>query len=188
MMEEITMTRRNMVPVNAVLTMLCLWCAVQVAAAPGFSVPAGTQISTIKFKDVQGAAVQLKPAEQVAFLFVYGISNLESQCTDKFFGGTGKLCTLEQLVKGVPRNGGAMGLTADPAQDANYRYRLEIIGTACVITAVPQHPGLGAFAYVGSPGGFGHGDVFYNPDGADMTQARALGEMGYSGDGFVRSH
>jgi len=45
---------------------------------PGITVPAGTKLNTLKYSDTSGTAVQLKPAEQVAFLFVYGIQNLES--------------------------------------------------------------------------------------------------------------
>jgi hypothetical protein len=67
----------------------------------------------------------------------------------------------------------------------NYRYGVEIIGQDCVITALPQHEGLGGFAYVGSPVGM-HGNFYYNPKGSDLTQAKVLGEMGYSGKGFTR--
>jgi len=54
-----------------------------------------------------------------------------------------------------------------------------------VITALPQREGLGAFAYVSSPSGM-NGDFYYNPNGADLTQAKVLGERGYSGKGFTR--
>ena len=155
------------------------------AAPPGITVPAGTKLNTLIYSDTSGTAVQLKPAEQVAFLFVYGIQNLESNCLSTFFGGPGRLCSLDELVKGVRGKSGTIGLNTDPAQDSNYRYNVEIIGMACVITGLPQREGLGAFAYIGSPSGM-HGDFYYNPDGADMTKAKMLGELGYSGKGFTR--
>jgi hypothetical protein len=61
-----------------------------------------------------------------------------------------------------------------------------IFGKSCVITATPKGPGLGAFAWVGQPGGPGNGGFYYNPDGADMIKAKELGEMGYEGKGFEK--
>lgn len=161
-----------------------IWCRVAQAAG-GVAVPAGTKLNTLKYSDTTGMVVQLKPAEQVAFLFVYGMQNLESNCISTFFGGSGKPCSLDELVKGVHLKSREIGLNTDPAQDSNYQYKLEIIGQDCVIRAIPQHEGLGGFAYIGSPEGM-HGNFYYNPGGADMTQGKRLGEMGYSGKGFTR--
>ncbi len=179
-----TMRHRRLVAILGLLLTSPIWCRVAQAAG-GVVVPAGTQLNTLKYNDTAGTVVQLKPAEQVAFLFVYGMQNLESNCLSTFFGGPGRPCALDELVKGVHGKSGIIGLNTDPAQDSNYQYKLEIIGQDCVIRAIPQHPGLGGFAYIGSPGGM-HGNFYYNPTGADMTQAKALGEMGYSGKGFTR--
>lgn len=179
------MRHRRMVTVLGLLLTCSIWCRVGRAAAPEITVPAGTKVGTIKYGDVSGAVVQLKPAEQVAFLFVSSIQNLESNCVSTFFGGPGRLCSLDELVKGVHGKSGILGLNTDPAQDLNYRYKLEIIGKDCVITALPQREGLGAFAYVSSPSGM-NGDFYYNPNGAELTQAKVLGERGYSGKGFTR--
>jgi len=175
----------RVVTILGFLLMYPVWNLIVQAAAPGVAVPAGTKLNTLKYSDISGTAVELKAAEQVAFLFVYGMQNLESNCVSTFFGGPGRPCSLDELVKGVRGKSGTIGLNTDPAQDSNYKYRLEVIGQDCVITALPQRAGLGGFAYVGSPGGM-HGNFYYNPNGADMTQGKLLGEMGYSGKGFTR--
>jgi hypothetical protein len=166
------------------LLMGASWCRF-VQAAGGVAVPAGTKLNTLKYNDTTGTVVQLKPAEQVAFLFVYGMEGLENECIDTFYGGRGRPCSLDELLKGVSGKSRTIGLNTDPAQDTNYQYKLEIIGQDCVIRAIPQQPGLGGFVYVGSPEGL-HGNFYFNPTGADMTQGKRLGEMGYSGKGFTR--
>jgi len=178
------MRHRRVVAILGLLFTCPIWCRI-VQAAAGVAVPAGTQLTTLKYNDTAGTVVQLKPAEQVAFLFVYGLQNLESNCLNAFFGGPGRPCSLDELVKGVHGKSGIIGLNTDPAQDSNYQYKLEIIGQDCVIRAIPQHAGLGGFIYIGSPASM-HGTFYYNPNGPDMTQAKALGEMGYSGKGFTR--
>ncbi len=157
----------------------------QADARSGIGIPPGTSVDTLKYGDVSGPVVKLKPEEQVAFLFVSAITDLEGKCLNKFFGGPGRLCSLADLVKGVRTNGGILGLSQDPIRDSNYHYSVTIVGQDCLILAVPRRAGLGGFAYVGSPGGM-NGDTYFNPGGADMSQAKKLGEMGYSGQGFRR--
>jgi len=74
--------------------------AARAVAGSGITVPAGTTVSTLKYGDTAGTVVHLKPEEQVAFLFVYGIEELESTCVSTFFGGPGRLCSLSELVQG----------------------------------------------------------------------------------------
>jgi hypothetical protein len=151
--------------------------------SPGLSVPAGTKISTLKYSD--GSVVNLKPAEQVAWLIVYTMKDLESTCASTFFGGPGRPCLMSELLTGIKTtNGQPIGLTINPAKDSNYHYLLQIIGKSCIITATPKGPGLGAFAWVGQPANMGSGGFYYNPDGADLMKAKELGEMGYEGNGF----
>jgi hypothetical protein len=153
--------------------------------ASELTVPGGTRISTLKYSD--GGAVNLKPAEQVAFLLVYNLKDLESTCASTFFGGPGRPCLMSELVSGIKtKNGQPVGLTVNPTQDTKYHYTLMIIGKSCIITAIPKGPGLGAFAWVGQPGAMGSGGFYYNPDGADLTKAKELGEMGYEGGGFKK--
>ena len=145
--------------------------------------PPDTKLSTLK--DSDGKVVNLQPAEQVAFLLVYAIKDLEGTCGDTFFGGPGRPCTMSELIQGVKtKNGRTIGLSQNPTQDVTYRYTLTIIGKDCVVTAIPKSPGLGAFAWVGTAHGMGSGNFYYNPAGADLTKAKALGEMGYEGKGF----
>jgi hypothetical protein len=159
----------------------CAWA--QGGQAPGLSIPAGTKISTLKYSD--GSVVNLKPAEQVAWLVVYTIKDLESTCASTFFGGPGRPCLLSELLSGIKtKNGQPVGLTINPVQDAKYHYLLQIIGKSCIITATPKGPGLGAFAWVGQPGNMASGGFYYNPEGADLMKAKELGEMGYEGNGF----
>jgi len=171
-------------PVLASVLAVGVWCGwAQGGQASGLTVPAGTKISTLKYSD--GGVVNLKPAEQVAFLLVYTIKDLETTCTSTLFGGPGRPCLMSELLSGIKTtNGQPVGLTVNPVKDSNYRYLLQIIGKSCIITATPKGPGLGAFAWVGQPGAMGSGGFYYNPDGADMIKAKELGEMGYEGTGF----
>jgi hypothetical protein len=179
-------SRRRLVPAFLGLLLVFVLCGLaQGGQASGITVPPGTKLATLKYSD--GGVVNLKPAEQVAFLFVYGMKDLESTCGSTFFGGPGRPCSMSELVDGLKtKNGQTIGLNQNPAQDLKYSYTLTIIGKHCVITAIPKGPGLGAFAWVGAPSGMGNGGFYYNPDGADLTKAKDFGEMGYAGNGFKR--
>ncbi len=128
--------------------------------------------------------LDLKPEEQVAFLYVYGLWNLEQSCLDSS-SGLGRLCTLGELIRGVQTpDGRVLGLSVTPVKDTNYLYEIMIIGGDCVIKAIPRVKGLGGFAVLGSPSR-SLGSFYYSPS-ADMTQAVKLIELGYQGNGFVR--
>jgi hypothetical protein len=147
------------------------------------SVPAGTTVMPPKYAEDQ-PPLDLKPEEQVAFLYVYGLWFLEQDCLDKDMG-LGRLCTLGELIRGVQTPGGrVLGLSVTPVKDTNYRYEILIIGSDCVIQAVPRIKGLGGFATLGSPR-MSSGSFYYSP-GGDLTQAVKLIEMGYEGNGFRR--
>ena len=161
----------------------CGWA--QNGQAQELTIPAGTKISTLKYPD--GSVVNLKPAEQVAFLVVYTVKDLESTCASTFFGGPGRPCLWSELLNGITtKNGQPLGLTINPVKDTNYRYLLQIIGQSCIFTAIPKAPGLGAFAWVGDPANMSANGFYYNPDGADLMKAKTLGEMGYEGNGFKK--
>lgn len=147
------------------------------------SVPEGTVVMPPKYAEDQ-PPLDLKPQEQVAFLYVYGLWNLENECLDSS-NGLGRLCTLGELIRGVQLpDGRVIGLSVTPVKDSNYRYEILIIGHDCVIQAVPRVKGLGGFATVGSPSRM-IGNFYYSATG-DMTKAVKLTEMGYQGDGFRR--
>jgi hypothetical protein len=156
----------------------------QRASGPGIAYPADTTISTIK--DTAGQVVTLNAEEKVAFLFVNAIEGAEGDCLNTFFGGPGRLCTMEDLVKGVRTKSGVIGLSTDPARDPNYSYKLSIIvGQTLLITALPRHPGIGAFALVGTGGEMGH--IYFNPNGGALTTVETLTDFGIGGNGFKRS-
>jgi hypothetical protein len=131
-------------------------------------VPADTKVMPPKYAEDQ-PALDLKPEEQVAFLHVYGLWFMEQASLDSS-SGLGRLCTLGELIKGMPTpDGRVLGLTVTPVKDT---------------TAIPRVKGLGGFAVLGSPRrSLGS---FYYSTSADMTQAVQLTEMGYEGNGFVR--
>lgn len=172
----------RIVMVLGLLLSYSLVCQAQAAVSP-VSVPTGTTVDAIKYGPDDTPA-NLKPAEQVAFLFLYGMWALESDLADTS-NGVGRLCTLAELVKGVKMpTGFSPRLSVDPAKDTLYRYDVTIIGDTCIIRALPRDRTLAGFAVVGAPKGFSH-NFYFNPNGPDMTRALKITEMGYSGDGFI---
>jgi len=149
------------------------------AAPTAISLPSGTQVEAA----YQGTKLEFKPEEQVAFLFAQSIRRLEyDECSHQL----NRLCTLEELISGVAGNNGQMiGLARNPNQDPSYRYTLTISGTNYQIAAIPRHPGLGGFLYLGSKG-FGGGHFYYNPAGPASTRDESLSEFGHSGEDFRR--
>jgi hypothetical protein len=168
-----------------VLAVLCLVLVLPAMANAGpstVSVPDGTRVSELKYGDEE--VLTLQPAEQVAFLFVYGIWGLEQDCISADMG-VGRLCTLGELARGVKAaSGGTLGLAINFVKDTNYNYDLFIIGSDLVIRAIPRVKGLGSFAMMGS-GRRSSGNFWYSPS-ADLTKAVQLTQYGYEGDGFRR--
>lgn len=179
--------RIRLEPMLLALTLLSaspLFGQAQSAGTP-VVIPTGTTVDAITLGDDQKKLV-LKPEEQVAFLFVYDIWNLERDCVDKQ-SGLGRLCSAGDLVKGLKgKNGHIIGLTANPSQDANYRYGITIIGEDCIITASPKTPGFGGFAAIGTPDN-DRSDFYFNPAGPNMAAAQRVYSMGYEGNGFKRT-
>jgi hypothetical protein len=171
--------------VGLIASLLCAVspCSPAQAALP-VPVPAGTTVMPLKYAEDQ-PALELKPAEQVAFLYVYGLWWMEGDCLDKDMG-VGRLCTLRELIAGIKAaNGEVIGLSVNPVKDTNYNYEIMIFGDSCVIRASPRVKGLVGFVTLGSPRR-SSGSFYYSPDGADMTRAVKLIEMGFDGKGFRR--
>jgi len=170
-----------------VLLIVCFALAfpfVAQAAPSPVSVPDGTKVGTLKYGDSE-TEVTLPAAEQVAFLFVYGIWGLEQDCLSKD-SGVGRLCSIAELVKGVKAASGEIfGLTISPLKDTNYIYDAILIGGDCVIRAIPRGKGLSAFAMVGSANR-SSGSFWYSPNSPDLLKAVKLTEYGYEGSGFRR--
>lgn len=145
-------------------------------------VPADTKVMPPKFAEDQ-PPLDLKPQEQVAFLYVYGLWFIEQDCLDSS-SGLGRLCTLGELIRGVPTpDGRVLGLSVTPVKDTNYTYEILIIGSDCLIQAIPRVKGLGGFAAIGSPSRLP--TLYYTPNG-DRAKGLKLLEMGYEGNGFRR--
>jgi hypothetical protein len=168
------------------LLVTCLLLALPLAAfaAPSpVEVPDGTKISTVKLDDE--TSVTLKPGEQVAFLFVYGMWGLENFLGDKDMG-IGRAATIDELIRGVKTESGeVLGLSLSPRKDTNYSYDIIIVGKDVVIRALSRVKDLGSFAYTGTAGRMS-GNFWFNPNGQDITKAVKLSEYGYEGKGFKK--
>jgi len=156
--------------------------AAGVPASP-ILLPRGTRVS-VKYED--GSEVKLKAEEQVAFVFLVSMEDLEGYCWSGAY--LGRACSLDELIQGLrAKTGGTLGLSQNPNQDPNYRYELTISssGKRYQLEAVPRRAGLGGFLFVGE-GDSEFGDFYYNPGGVATTEARKLGDMNVSGDNFKR--
>lgn len=134
--------------------------------------------ATVEIKDATGV-IPLKRSEQIAFIFVAAIKELEAEC-GRDAGGP---CTIAQLVAGPkPTGANKVGkLKYDPvATDPNYTYKLTINGPNWELWVTPKRAGLGGF-YV-APGMMGDG--YYNPKGAASDKDKHLTETGITGDMF----
>ena len=118
---------------NARLWQVCgivvLLCAVspvaRAQAALPVPVPAGTTVMPLKYAEDK-PALELKPAEQVAFLYVYSLWWMEGDCLDKDMG-VGRLCTLRELITGVKTaSGQVIGLSGDPDETCVSRPHLHL--------------------------------------------------------------
>ncbi len=135
-------------------------------SASQISVPSGTHVSA-EYED--GTWVKLKPEEQVALIFVKDIIHMEEDYLSCY---TDKPCSLDELIKGVKREGGIrlpIRLSRDPNQDPNYRYTVTKPGFIQV-EAIPRRPGLGGFLYLGAEDLFDR-HTYYNPNGAASMAA-----------------
>jgi len=165
---------------------ICLCALICGAAATGFARPAGQAATTgpmatkatVEVKDATGV-IPLKRPEQIAFIFVAAIKQLEGEC-GRDAGGP---CTIAQLVAGPkPTGSNTVGkLKYDPTKtDPNYTYKITINGSNWELWVTPKAAGLGGF-YV-APGMMG--DTYYNPKGAASNKDRKLGDTSINGDIF----
>jgi hypothetical protein len=172
---------------STILALLFALFAISPVAGAGKSpitVPEGTALMSLKYGE-EGTEAQLKPEEQVAFLLVYSLWGLEGDCFSE--SGVGRLCTIDELAKGVKTQGGEIiGLNVNPRLDTNYLYDIIIVGGNCIIRALPRIAGLGAFGLAGSAQRSA-GTFYYNPKGADLTRGTVeFTEYGFEGKGFRR--
>lgn len=134
--------------------------------------------ATVEIKDATGV-IPLKRSEQIAFIFVAAIKQLEDEC-GRDAGGP---CTIAQLVAGPkPTGANKVGkLKFDPTTaDSNYTYKIAINAPNWELSVTPKRAGLGGF-YV-APGMMG--EVYYNPKGAASNKDKKLTDTGVTGDMF----
>ena len=143
--------------------------------------------TTVEAAYADGTPIRLTVPEQVAFLFVHNIRSLEK---DPCIRRLERLCSLDELVKGIPSKlGGPSGLKRNPMQETDYSYQVTFFGQPYQtakryqVEAIPRRPGLGGFLYISDIRGFS--DFYYNANGAATTKDKQLGAYGSTGDGFV---
>ena len=151
-----------------------------IAAAGGQAPTTGPLATkaTVEIKDANGV-IHVKREEQIAFIFVAAIKELEAEC-GRDAGGP---CTIAQLVAGPKStDGNKVGkLKYDPTTtDPNFTYKITINGPNWELWVTPKQAGLGGF-YV-APGMMGN--VYYNPKGAASDKDKLLTETGITGDMF----
>lgn len=147
------------------------------SAGQGTAGPMATK-ATVEVKDAT-EVIALKRPEQIAFIFLAAIKQLEGEC-GRDAGGP---CTIAQLVAGPkPTGASAVGkLKYDPTKtDPNYNYKITINGSNWELWVTPKAAGPGGF-YV-APGMMG--DTYYNPKGAASNTDKKLTESGITGDMF----
>jgi hypothetical protein len=136
--------------------------------------------ATVEVDDAKGP-ITLKREEQIAEMFMDGISNLEGPCGRN----AGHACTLDELVAGPKAtNGSHMGkLKFDPrTTDPNYTYKITTDGTNWQAWANPKKPGLGGFYYVSKFGGIA--TSYYKAGGPATEKDRAITGTSINGDMF----
>jgi len=136
--------------------------------------PSGTQVSTDDPK------IEFKLEEQVALIFLSDIRFMErNSCPNQL----GRLCSLDELIKGVKVVGGTIGFTRNPGEDSNYRYTVTIISDdEYEAAAIPRRAGLGGFlSHIKKR----FGDTYYNPKGAATVKDQKLGGILIEGATFL---
>ncbi len=148
-------------------------------AAPVGHLPEGT---TVNAESNGGKPVPLKPAEELALLFVQDLMMMQRDACNSSLK---RPCPIEEMLKGVKNwAGDVVSFKRDPRKETDYRYSVRIAGEAYEIEATPLKPGLGGFLYVRG-GRYGIGDLFYNANGPATTSHQKVDSYGFSGDDFL---
>jgi hypothetical protein len=159
-----------------VLVALCLVGRVTAQQKPAAS-PSATK-ARVEVQSDNGV-IPLKREEQIAFMFVDAIHNLEDNCSRS----AAEPCTLEALVRGPKAKDdfGVGKLKFDPnATDPNYTYKVTLAGRDWEIWANPKKPGLGGFY---AKGKF-FGGRWYNPAGPATAASTKITGSSIGGDLF----
>jgi hypothetical protein len=123
----------------------------------------------------------LKREEQIAYIFLQSMSNMEDDCGRD----AAEPCTFEALLRGpkLKKDGWEVGrLAFDPnTADPNYSYKLTLSEGSWEIWANPRRPGVGGF-YLKQKWG---GGVWYNPAGPADRSHTLIDGGSIDGDLFV---
>jgi hypothetical protein len=141
------------------------------------STPSATKAKVVVESDA--GAIPLKRDEQIAFIFVEAVKNLQDDCSRH----AAEPCTLEALVRGPkPKDDFGIGkLQFDPnASDPNYTYKVIVNGRNWEVWADPRKPGLGGFYLKGPFGG-----SWYNPSGPATPAHTKITGSSIDGDLFI---
>jgi hypothetical protein len=153
-------------------------------ATTGFeSIPGSGPFATkakVEIEDAKGP-VQLKRDEQIAYMFLSAIEEIEHQCQLTLQ----HTCPLDQLLPGTyPRGIKVEHLKFDPNKsDSNYTYTLAVNGMAWEAHATSKKPGLKGFCSMSRS--IGTTTVTYSNNGPAGWTSTEVGNRGIEGDSFA---
>ena len=133
----------------------------------------------VEIEDANGP-VQLKREEQIAYIFLSAIENIEHECQLTLQ----HVCSFNQILSGSDSHGGQIEhLKFDPNKtDPNYVYTLAASGMAWEAHANPKKPGLKGFCSMSR--NIGTTTVTYSNAGKAGWTDTELGNRGMEGDSF----
>lgn len=134
----------------------------------------------VEIEDANGP-VQLKREEQIAYIFLSAIENIEHECQLT----VQHVCSFNQLLSGSDSHGGQIEhLKFDPNKtDPNYVYTLAASGMAWEAHANPKRPGLKGFCFMSRT--IGTTTATYSNAGVAGWTDMELGNRGMEGDSFT---
>jgi hypothetical protein len=156
-------------------------------AAPAASGPTPTTgpfatKATVDLEEVNGAKIQLKREEQIAYMFMSAFQVIELNCQLTLK----KACSLNQMITASypPEGKSIEHLKFDPNKtDPNYTYTVATNGTVWEAHANPKKPGLRGWCFMARD--VGSVIMTYNKTGPSGYTDTPLGNTGVSGDGFA---
>jgi hypothetical protein len=153
--------------------------AATVSAPTAASGPFATK-ATVELEDAKGP-VQLKREEQIAYMFLSAIEEIEHECQLAIQ----HTCPLDQLLSGTyPKGNNIEHLKFDPNKtDPNYTYTLAVNGMAWEAHATPKKQGLKGFCFMSRS--IGTTTATYSNSGPAGWTSTELGNRGMEGDSFA---
>ena len=153
------------------------------SAGPSPALPTTGPFATTAKVEVEDAngPVQLRREEQIAYMFLSAIENIEHDCQLTLQ----HVCPMNQILSGSYPSGTHMEhLKFDPNKtDPNYVYTLAAAGMAWEAHANPKKPGLKGFCFMSRS--IGTTTATYNPSGSAGWVDKELGNRGMEGDSFA---